>query len=113
MKLMRTEDAVGQVLCHDITRIIKGVSKGPVFRKGHVIVPEDIPVLKSVGKEHIYIWEKDKMNTEKDGQDDSVPSPFSASQRCAIHHSVQSKLLGLHCRRLSRFRPLRHPATDS
>ena len=48
MKLMRTEDAVGQVLCHDITRIIKGVSKGPVFLKGHVIAPEDIPVLNSV-----------------------------------------------------------------
>lgn len=66
MKLMRTEDAVGQVLCHDITRIIKGVSKGPVFRKSHVIVPEDIPVLKSVGKEHIYIWEKDDTKYHED-----------------------------------------------
>ena len=66
MKLMRTEDAVGQVLCHDITRIIKGVSKGPVFRKCHVIVPEDIPVLKSVGKEHIYIWEKDDTKYHED-----------------------------------------------
>ena len=25
MKLMKTEDAIGQVLCHDITQIIKGV----------------------------------------------------------------------------------------
>ena len=25
MKLMKTEDAVGQVLCHDITQIIKGI----------------------------------------------------------------------------------------
>lgn len=66
MKLMRTEDAVGQVLCHDITRIIKGVSKGPVFRKGHVIAPEDIPVLKSVGKEHIYIWERDDTKYHED-----------------------------------------------
>ena len=31
MKLMKTEEAVGQVLCHDITQIIKDVSKGPVF----------------------------------------------------------------------------------
>lgn len=60
MKRMKTEDAVGQVLCHDITQIIRGVTKGPVFRKGHVITPEDIPVLKSVGKEHVYIWEKDE-----------------------------------------------------
>ncbi len=57
MKLMKTEDAVGQVLCHDITQIIKGVTKDAVFRKGHVIRKEDIPVLLSVGKDHIYIWE--------------------------------------------------------
>lgn len=60
MKLMRTEDAVGQVLCHDITQIIKGVTKDAVFRKGHVIRQEDIPVLLSVGKDHIYIWENDE-----------------------------------------------------
>ena len=60
MKLMRTEDAVGQVLCHDITQIIKGVTKDAVFRKGHVIREEDIPVLLSVGKENVYIWENDE-----------------------------------------------------
>ena len=59
MKLIQTEDAVGQVLCHDITQIIKGVTKDAVFRKGHIITEEDIPVLLSVGKDHIYIWEKD------------------------------------------------------
>lgn len=60
MKLMRTQDAVGQVLCHDITQIIPGVTKDAVFRKGHIIQPEDIPVLLSVGKEHIYIWENNE-----------------------------------------------------
>ena len=45
MKLMKPEDAVGQVLCHDITQIIKGVTKDAVFRKGHVIRPEDVPVI--------------------------------------------------------------------
>ena len=59
MKLVRTEDAVGQVLCHDMTQIIRGVTKDAVFRKGHVITKEDIPVLLSIGKEHIYVWEKD------------------------------------------------------
>ncbi len=57
---MKTEDAIGQVLCHDITQIIKDVKKGPVFRKGHVITEEDIPVLLSVGKDHIYIWENNE-----------------------------------------------------
>ena len=58
MKLIRTEDAAGSVLCHDITRIVPGVSKGPVFKKGHIVTEEDIPVLLSVGKENLYVWEK-------------------------------------------------------
>ena len=58
MKLIKTEDAVGHVLCHDITQIIPGVVKDAVFRKGHIVTPEDIPVLLSVGKEHLYVWEK-------------------------------------------------------
>lgn len=60
MKLIKTEEAVGQVLCHDITQIIKDVTKDAVFRKGHVVKEEDIPVLLSVGKEHLYVWEKDE-----------------------------------------------------
>ena len=60
MKLMKTTEAVGQVLCHDMTQIIPGVTKDAVFRKGHIIREEDIPVLLSVGKEHLYIWEYDE-----------------------------------------------------
>ena len=41
------------------THLIKGVTKDAVFRKGHIITEEDIPVLLSVGKDNIYIWEKD------------------------------------------------------
>lgn len=58
MKEIRTEDAVGQVLCHDITQIIKDVKKGVLFKKGHIIREEDIPLLLSAGKEHLYVWEK-------------------------------------------------------
>ena len=50
MKLVDTKDAVGTVLCHDITQIIKGVTKDARFRKGHVVKEEDIPVLLSLGK---------------------------------------------------------------
>lgn len=57
MKLIRTEDAVGHVLCHDMTQIIKDAYKDARFRKGHVVEPEDIPVLLSMGKEHLYVWE--------------------------------------------------------
>ena len=60
MKLVKTEDAVGHVLCHDITQIIKGVTKDAVFRKGHIVTEEDIPVLLSVGKENLYVWENNE-----------------------------------------------------
>lgn len=60
MKKIRTIDAVNQVLCHDITQIIVGKKKGPVFKKGHIIKEEDIPVLLSVGKDYIYIYENDE-----------------------------------------------------
>ena len=58
MKLVKTQDAVGHVLCHDMTQIIPGVTKDARFRKGHVVTEEDIPVLLSMGKENLYIWEK-------------------------------------------------------
>ena len=48
MKLVDTKDAVGTVLCHDITQIIKGVTKDARFRKGHVVKgkPETICFMK-------------------------------------------------------------------
>ena len=58
MKLIRTEEAVGHVLCHDMTQIIPGVFKGARVRKGHIVTEEDIPVLLSMGKENLYVWEK-------------------------------------------------------
>jgi len=58
MKEIRTEDAAGQILCHDITQIIKDEKKGVLFSKGHIVKEEDIPLLLSVGKEHLFVWEK-------------------------------------------------------
>lgn len=58
MKLIETKNAVGHVLCHDLTQIIPGVTKDARFRKGHIVAREDIPVLLSMGKEHLYVWER-------------------------------------------------------
>jgi hypothetical protein len=58
MKLIRTEEAVWHVLCHDMTQIIPGVYKDARFRKGHIVAEEDIPVLLAMGKENLYVWEK-------------------------------------------------------
>ena len=60
MQAIRVEDAIGTILCHDLTKIVPGGSKGPAFRKGQVITEKDIPELLSMGKSHIYIWEVKK-----------------------------------------------------
>ena len=57
MKIISVEDAVGQVLCHDMTQIIPGKTKDARFRKGHIVKKEDIPVLLSMGKQNIYVYE--------------------------------------------------------
>lgn len=58
MEKIKVEDSIGAILIHDMTQIIPGVVKGPRFRKGHVIQAEDIPVLLSMGKEHIFVWDQ-------------------------------------------------------
>nr|WP_287410651.1 molybdopterin-binding protein [Pseudodesulfovibrio sp.] len=60
MKTVHVHDAVGMVLCHDMTKIVPGESKGPAFKKGHVVAEEDIPVLLDIGKEHIYVLNLEK-----------------------------------------------------
>ncbi len=57
MKAIPVQEAVGTVLGHDLTRIVPGQAKGPAFRKGHVIRPEDIPGLLRIGKEHLYVFD--------------------------------------------------------
>lgn len=60
MKLIQTVEAEGAVLCHDITQIVRGVTKSAIFRKGHVVAKEDIPVLLSIGKDQLYVWEREE-----------------------------------------------------
>jgi len=57
-KTIPVDQAVGTVLPHDITRIDKeGGFKGRAFKKGHIIQEEDIPKLKDLGKENIFVLE--------------------------------------------------------
>ncbi|HZK52890.1 MAG TPA: molybdopterin-binding protein [Desulfosporosinus sp.] len=58
MEKIKVQDSVGAILIHDMTQIIPGVIKGPRFRKGHVVQEEDIPILLSMGKEHIFVWDQ-------------------------------------------------------
>ena len=66
MKKVRTEDAVSHVISHDITQIIPGGFKGARFKKGHIVREEDIPVLLSLGKTHLYMFEPDEDMVHED-----------------------------------------------
>lgn len=57
MKCIETIHAAGHVLCHDLTRIVPGEMKDAQFRKGHVVTEADIPMLLSMGKERLFVWE--------------------------------------------------------
>ena len=49
------DQAVGMVLPHDITEIVRDSFKGRAFKKGHIIREQDVDHLRRLGKEHIYV----------------------------------------------------------
>lgn len=79
MKKVSIEEAVGQPICHDMTRVVPEEFKGVAFKKGHIITEEDIPMLKSMGKENIYVGE--------------IPEGYVHEDECAerIADSIASK----------------------
>lgn len=66
MKYIKTTEAEGHVLCHDITKIVPGKFKGAAFKKGHIVKKEDIEELLRLGKEHLYVWENDETVMHED-----------------------------------------------
>lgn len=66
IQTIKVEEAVGKVLSHDITKVVKGESKGAPFKKGHIIKIEDIPELLKLGKENIYILELEQTDVHED-----------------------------------------------
>ncbi len=57
MKIVPVTEAVGMVLCHDVTRIVQGREKGPAFKRGHVITGRDIEPLLDMGKANVYVYD--------------------------------------------------------
>lgn len=60
MRQVPVEEAVGQVLAHDMTKIVphsadKAGFKGAAFKKGHIVRSEDIEALKDMGKFSVFI----------------------------------------------------------
>jgi len=57
VKCVAVHDAIGMVLCHDVTRIVPGKHKGPAFKKGHIITSRDIEPLLNIGKANVYVYD--------------------------------------------------------
>ncbi|MDO4178437.1 MAG: molybdopterin-binding protein [Phascolarctobacterium sp.] len=57
MKKINVEDAIGMAICHDITEMRDGF-KGARFKRGHVIIKEDIPKFLDLGKRTVFVWEE-------------------------------------------------------
>ena len=53
--IISLEEAVGKVLAHDITEIRPGQFKGAAFKKGYVVQEQDLPHLRRLGKEHLFV----------------------------------------------------------
>lgn len=66
LREVNVEDAVGLALAHDLTQILPGTFKGRLFRKGHRVTEEDIPRLKDIGKEHLYVIELAESDLHED-----------------------------------------------
>lgn len=57
MRKVALGDAVGLILAHDITKVEPGGFKGVLFSRGHRVKEVDLPLLRMVGKNHLYVYE--------------------------------------------------------
>ncbi|MDR0905703.1 MAG: molybdopterin-binding protein [Oscillospiraceae bacterium] len=57
MKKLPTEQAIGQTLCHDMTRLSREGVRSVGFKRGHVLTEADVAELLDMGKTNVYIWE--------------------------------------------------------
>jgi hypothetical protein len=60
MLKLSIEKAVGKPLAHDITQIVPGKSKGPAFKKGHILTVDDLPILRDMGDNLVYVFDPNR-----------------------------------------------------
>ena len=59
MKSIDVSQAIGMILGQDLTRVVPGETSGVAFKKGHIIKEEDIALMRSMGKNNVYVMEID------------------------------------------------------
>jgi len=65
VKRVKTEDAIGKTLAHDVVRYGPGL-KSILFKRGHVITAADVERLKDTGNYSVYIIERKEGGVHED-----------------------------------------------
>lgn len=97
-KTIPVEKAVGMVLPHDITEIVKDQFKGRAFKKGHIIRAEDIEHLKRLGKENIYVLQLGPEEIHENEAAELLAEALSGPGTMLSTEPVEGKI-GLHAER--------------
>ncbi len=87
MKKICVEDAVGLTLCHDLTEMRDGF-KGAAFKRGHVIMEEDIPRMLDMGKRMVFVWEE---NAGEIHEEDAARRMAAMAQVEGAHYTAPSE----------------------
>lgn len=100
LREVKVEEAVGLTLAHDLTQIIPGKFKGRLFRKGYRVKEADIPRLKDIGKEHLYVIQLSADDLHEDDAAQRMAAALSGEHTvCGQPHegkvSIQSAVDGL------------------
>ena len=92
-KVVKVEDAVGEILLHDITAVDpdKGF-KGRIFKKGHIIRPEDVEKLKQVGKDNIYVFELSEDEIHEDDAAKVLSKAIAGENTVATDEPKEGKI---------------------
>jgi formylmethanofuran dehydrogenase subunit E len=66
------EEALGKHLLHDMTQIVPGKSKGPIFKKDQVLSVGDLCRLQQMGRHHLYVAEKNPVGQDWVHEDEAA-----------------------------------------
>jgi molybdopterin biosynthesis enzyme len=80
MRKILVDQACGEVLDYDITGVdLAEGTKKRVFKRGHIIVPEDIEILKNLGREQLFVRDDNDIEVHEDDAS-KILAPFIAGK---------------------------------
>ncbi len=87
LKALAVEDALGKTGLHDMTRVVPFEAKGPAFRHNQVVRSEDIDMLRTMGRERVYVKEMGEPDANWVHEDDAARAFAAAMAGEGISHN--------------------------